>query len=73
MHWCLDVTFREDLSRIRKGHGPENFAMLRRAALSLLKQAPGPKMSLAKRRYRAALEEGFLLQCLSSEVRLANE
>ena len=73
MHWCLDVTFREDLSQTRKGHGPENFAMLRRAALSLLKQAPGPKMSLAKRRYRAALEEGFLLQCLSSEVRLANE
>jgi predicted transposase YbfD/YdcC len=38
LHWTLDMTFREDESRIRKDHGPENFATIRRAALGLLKQ-----------------------------------
>jgi predicted transposase YbfD/YdcC len=35
----LDLVFREDDSRIRKGHAPENFAMLRHIALNLLKSA----------------------------------
>lgn len=38
LHWSLDVTFREDASRIRKGHAPENVGWLRRFALSLLKR-----------------------------------
>src|SRR5262245_61513789 len=37
LHWQLDVTFGEDQSRIRKGHADANFSILRRAALSLLK------------------------------------
>ena len=36
-HWSLDVTFGEDQSRIRKGHADANFSILRRTALSLLK------------------------------------
>ncbi len=67
LHWRLDVTFREDESRIRKGHGVENFAMLRRAANSLLARAPGKKTSIAKRRYRASLDEKYLLQILQAE------
>lgn len=39
VHYVLDVTFHEDASRIRVGHGPVVFAWLRRAALSLLRRA----------------------------------
>ena len=42
LHWCLDVTYREDESRIRTGHAPENMALLRRLAISALKKAPPP-------------------------------
>jgi predicted transposase YbfD/YdcC len=38
LHWVLDMSFAEDQSRIRKEHGPENFALLRRLALSLIKR-----------------------------------
>ena len=53
LHWVLDVTFREDESRIRKDHGPENFALLRRFAVSLIKQDTSPG-SVKKKRKRAA-------------------
>ena len=53
LHWVLDVTFREDECRIRKDHGPENFALLRRFALSLLKRDTSPG-SIRKKRKRAA-------------------
>ena len=38
LHWTLDVTFSQDESRKRKQHSPENFALLRRLAINLLKQ-----------------------------------
>jgi predicted transposase YbfD/YdcC len=64
LHWVLDVTFREDDARIRKDNGPQNFAVLRHIALNLLKQDPS-KGSLKQKRYRAALDDTFLLQLLS--------
>ena len=36
LHWVLDVTFNEDASRIRRGHGAENFTFLRRMAIGIL-------------------------------------
>ncbi|OOO01453.1 MAG: hypothetical protein USCGTAYLOR_02338 [Chromatiales bacterium USCg_Taylor] len=43
LHWVLDVTFREDESRLRRGHAAENFGILRRLALNLLKrETPAP-------------------------------
>jgi predicted transposase YbfD/YdcC len=59
LHWQLDVTFREDESRIRDRNAAENFALLRRVALSLLKQHPS-KGSIATKRYTATLDEQFL-------------
>ncbi len=53
LHWVLDVTFNEDQSRIRKDHGPENFALLRRFAITLIKQDTSPG-SIKKKRKRAA-------------------
>lgn len=59
LHWVLDVTFNEDQSRIRKDHGPENFALLRRFAISLVKQDTSPG-SIKKKRKRAAWNNNAL-------------
>jgi predicted transposase YbfD/YdcC len=60
LHWTLDMTFREDESRIRKDYGPENFATLRRAALGLIKQDKS-KGSVKKKRKRAGWNNDALL------------
>jgi predicted transposase YbfD/YdcC len=62
-HWGLDMTFREDESRIRDRHLRENFAWLNRFALSLLKQHPG-KDSLVMKRRSCGWNEDFLLEVL---------
>ncbi|MCC0179789.1 ISAs1 family transposase [Waterburya agarophytonicola K14] len=38
LHWCLDVIFSEDASRIRKDHAPQNMTLLKRLAFNLLRQ-----------------------------------
>lgn len=65
LHWSLDVTFREDLSRLRKDNGAENFSVLRHMALSLLKQENSQKTGIANKRLRAALDEAYLLKVLT--------
>lgn len=64
LHWVLDVVFREDDSRIRKDNSPQNMAVLRNIALNILKQDTS-KGSLKQKRYRAALDDTFLLKLLS--------
>lgn len=63
-HWTLDMTFREDESRIRDEHLRENFAWLNRFALSLRKQHPGKDSIVGKRR-GCGWNEDFLLQVLT--------
>jgi len=63
LHWVLDVTFREDDSRIRKGFGAQNMAALRRIAVSLLKREP-TKQSIATKRLMAAWDDDYLLRVL---------
>ena len=53
LHWVLDIAFREDDSRIRKGHAPENFSMLRHIALNLLKQEKTSRHGVKVKRNRA--------------------
>ena len=65
LHWCLDVIFSEDDSRIRKDHAPRNMTILRRLALNLLRQDTS-KGSLKMKRYQAGLNNNFLLQILSN-------
>ena len=60
-HWTLDMTFREDESRIRGPKIRENFAWLNRLALSLLKQHP-EKMSIAMKRQTCGWDDNYLLQ-----------
>lgn len=64
-HWSLDMTYREDESRIREPHLRENFAWLNRFTLSLLKQHPG-KDSLAMKRRACGWSEKFLAEVLAS-------
>lgn len=63
-HWSLDMTFREDESRIREPQARENFAWLNRFSLSLLKQHPG-KDSVAMKRRACGWSDEFLLQVLT--------
>jgi predicted transposase YbfD/YdcC len=63
-HWVLDVTYREDESRIREKALRENFAWLNRFTLSLLKQHPN-RDSLAMKRRSCGWNENFLLEVLT--------
>ena len=58
LHWRLDVTFREDESRIRRGNAPHNMGVIRHVAVNLLKRE-STKISVRKKRIRAALNDGF--------------
>ena len=62
-HWSLDMTYREDESRIRDPHVRENFAWLNRFTLSLLKQHPG-KDSIVMKRRGCGWNENFMLEVL---------
>lgn len=57
LHWVLDVTYREDESRIRRGHGAEVLSVLRRLTLNLLKQNTTSKASLKRTRKIAAMDD----------------
>ncbi len=63
-HWCLDVTYREDESRIRDERLRENFAWLNRLTLSLLKQHP-EKDSVAMKRRACGWNDDYMLQVLT--------
>jgi len=63
-HWSLDITYREDESRIRDRNLRENFAWLRRFTLSLLKQHPSRK-SVVMRRNSCGWSEDFMLEVLT--------
>jgi predicted transposase YbfD/YdcC len=65
LHWVLDVGFREDDSRIRKDHGPENMTALRHIALNLLKQDKSIKVGIKSKRKNAGWNERYLLKVLN--------
>jgi predicted transposase YbfD/YdcC len=67
-HWSLDMTFREDESRIRERHLRENFAWLNRFALSLLKQHPG-RQSLVMKRRSCGWSDAFLMEVVTGSTR----
>lgn len=64
VHWVLDVTFDEDHCRIRNGNAAENFAIIKRAAINLLRSAPNPRparhnVSIARRRRFCMMNEAY--------------
>ena len=63
LHWTLDVAFREDGNRTRSRNAGANLGLLRRAAVSLLKQ-DARKGSIKAKRLNAALDKNYLLRVL---------
>lgn len=68
LHWVLDVIFKEDLSRLRKGHGARNMAVVRHFALNLVRAA-GDKRSIKRRRKCAAFDDEYLALILGAPPR----
>ena len=66
LHWCLDVAFGEDDSRIRKGDGAQNSSFLRRLALTLLKRETTAKMGIKAKRHQAGWDNDYLLRVLAA-------
>lgn len=64
LHWRLDVGFREDRCRVRKGNGSENFAILRHIALNLLQKEKSLKGGVQTKRLKAAWDDAYLLKIL---------
>jgi len=65
LHWRLDIAFREDESRIRKGNGAENFAILRHIALNLLGKEDTAKIGIENKRLKAGWDNSYLEKVLA--------
>lgn len=70
MHWMLDVTFREDESRIRRGTGALAFNVLRKIALSLFKQDTSKNISMVRKRKIAALDDEYRSVLLNAGIKM---
>jgi predicted transposase YbfD/YdcC len=66
LHWCLDVAFREDESRIRTDHGPENIALLRKVAMNLAKRERTNKRGIQAKRKLAGWDDAYLIKLLQA-------
>ena len=66
LHWVLDVSFREDESRIRKDNAPQNFAVLRHMALNLLKTETSLKKSVKSKQLKAGWDNNYLTKVLNA-------
>ena len=72
VHWILDISFREDESRIRNGHAPENMAVLRHIALNLLRNDETP-LGIKNKRLKAGRNTDYLAHVLRGEMEKMDE
>ena len=70
MHWMLDVTFREDESRIRRGTGALAFNVLRKIALSLFKQDTSKSISMVRKKKIAAIDDEYRSVLLKTGIKM---
>ena len=66
LHWMLYVAFNEDDCRVRVGNAAENFSILRRMALNMLKRASSSKFGVRAKRLRAGWDPDYLITVLNS-------
>ena len=66
LHWVLDVGFAEDLDCKRAGHAAQNFSVLNRIALNLLKQDKTSKRGVHGKRLKAGWDNDYLLHLLGN-------
>jgi len=64
LHWVLDVTFREDDSRVRDRTAARNLALLRKIALNIVGRDQTTKASVRARRKKAAWNDAYMLKLL---------
>ncbi len=60
LHWCLDIIFHEDNCRKRKDNSAQNFALIRKIALALLKREKSKKVSIRRKRLIATMSQEYL-------------
>ena len=70
MHWVLDMTFREDESRIRKAQGPLVFNVMRKIAMALFKQDETKQASMAAKKKMAGLDDQYRSTLLESGIKM---
>jgi predicted transposase YbfD/YdcC len=68
LHWVLDIAFREDDARLRRGYGDQNLAVLRQLALNLLRQDTSIRLGVKGKRLKAGWDETYLLRLLASTI-----
>ena len=73
LHWSLDVSFDEDACRIRSGDGPENFALLRRIALVLLRREKSMRAGAPTKQFRAAADPRYAVRVLLTGIPAESE
>lgn len=67
LHWTLDVVFHEDQSQKRAGHAAENFALITRIALNLLKADKHSKISMKNKRHKAGWDNNYIIHLLTQK------
>jgi predicted transposase YbfD/YdcC len=65
LHWVLDMSFGEDQSRIRKDNAPTNVAIIRHAALNMIRKTPKKRMSVKRMRKAAGWDDSLLTEILA--------
>jgi predicted transposase YbfD/YdcC len=68
LHWVLDVTFREDDSRVRERTAARNFALIRKIALNLIARDHSTRASLRGRRKKAAWDDNYMLRIIACQA-----
>ncbi len=68
LHWVLDVAFGEDASRKRMGNASQNFSILSKIALNLLKNETSERQGIKGKRLKAAYDQNYLIKVLNIKV-----
>ena len=65
LHWQLDVSFNEDQNRLRSGYAAENFSIMNKVALNLLKNEKSVKVGVRTKRLKAGWDENYMMKVLT--------